>query len=435
MEAATTIIRTPPSNKVKSASRLSHLLTNNPDMGSESDTHEIPHYQVEYAPSPRKTPPTSKLSITKTRGCLPMHELLLNLSPSPKAKSRTRLSDRLDMVDELGGDLRRRCKTRTSSNNGFSACGSPRNIRRSRRRIENEERDIVAFDELNKPKKRRNSAKSKKEKPDPLNSALPSKGNEEGESALDRLGFMIWDLVMWRDVAKSSLWFGLGCLCSLSSCFTKGLSFSLLSVISQLGLVFLAVSFMSNILHQREIVPKRQQVCLKEEDILKVIRIVLPVLNLAISKAAQLFSGEPSMTLKVASFFIFGAEYGHLLTLWRLCVLGFLTSFTAPKLYSSYAAQIDSKVDQYKSKMVEAWRACYHKKIVAASAATVFWNLSSLKTRVFAAFISLVILRYYRQHSDNRTEEDTIPRKEKSNVKGNLTVEEEQVNETAASKV
>jgi len=44
------------------------------------------------------------------------------------------------------------------------------------------------------------------------------------ESALDRLGQMIWELFMWRDTAKSSLWFGCGCLCFLSSCFTKGLN-------------------------------------------------------------------------------------------------------------------------------------------------------------------------------------------------------------------
>lgn len=30
---------------------------------------------------------------------------------------------------------------------------------------------------------------------------------------------------MWKDVSKSTLWFGLGCLCFLSSCFTKGVNF------------------------------------------------------------------------------------------------------------------------------------------------------------------------------------------------------------------
>lgn len=32
---------------------------------------------------------------------------------------------------------------------------------------------------------------------------------------------------------------------------------------------------------------------------------------------------------------------------------------------------------------LEAWGTCSHKKIVAASAATAFWNLSSMKTRIF----------------------------------------------------
>lgn len=42
---------------------------------------------------------------------------------------------------------------------------------------------------------------------------------------LDRMGEMISDLIMWRDVAISSLWFGFGSLCFLSSCFAKGVNF------------------------------------------------------------------------------------------------------------------------------------------------------------------------------------------------------------------
>lgn len=41
----------------------------------------------------------------------------------------------------------------------------------------------------------------------------------------DRIGQLISDLVMWKDVARSTLWFGFGSLCFLSSCFTKGVSF------------------------------------------------------------------------------------------------------------------------------------------------------------------------------------------------------------------
>lgn len=38
-----------------------------------------------------------------------------------------------------------------------------------------------------------------------------------------------------------------------------------------------------------------------EEDILRVSRVVLPIANAAVAKTQEIFSGEPSMTLK-ASF-------------------------------------------------------------------------------------------------------------------------------------
>lgn len=49
--------------------------------------------------------------------------------------------------------------------------------------------------------------------------------DDGGHGNLDRIGHVFVDLIMWRDVAKSSLWFGLGCLCFLSSCFNKGVNF------------------------------------------------------------------------------------------------------------------------------------------------------------------------------------------------------------------
>jgi hypothetical protein len=85
-------------------------------------------------------------------------------------------------------------------------------------------------------------------------------------------------------------------------------------------------------------------------------RLILPAANLAISKTRELFSGEPSMTLKVITkfslhntlknlcnlikqafkepsiswsqvipFLLLGAEYGHLVTLRRLCGIGMST--------------------------------------------------------------------------------------------------------------
>ncbi|KAJ7948349.1 Reticulon-like protein [Quillaja saponaria] len=252
------------------------------------------------------------------------------------------------------------------------------------------------------PRKRRNSGRSKKEKLSlvlsvPSSSSTPKIDYEDGGN-LDRIGQLFTDLIMWKDVAKSTLWFGFGSLCFLSSCFTKGLNFSIFSAVSQLGLLFLGASFFSNSISQRNNVEKNHQFKLKEDDILRVAKVILPPSNLAISKTRELFSGEPSMTLKVTPFLLLGAEYGHLITLWRLCAIGFFASFTVPKLYSSYSLRINQKAEYLKSWTLEAWGTCTHKKIVSVSAFLAFWNLSTTKTRILTAFISLVVFRYFRQH-------------------------------------
>lgn len=56
---------------------------------------------------------------------------------------------------------------------------------------------------------------------------LAGLGAEDGfdNANLDLFGEAITDLIMWRDAAKSTLWFGFGSLCFLSSCFAKGINF------------------------------------------------------------------------------------------------------------------------------------------------------------------------------------------------------------------
>jgi hypothetical protein len=96
-------------------------------------------------------------------------------------------------------------------------------------------------------------------------------------------------------------------------------------------------------------VKQKNYVKLKEDDILRLSKLILPMLNFAISKTKELFSGEPSMTLKViipetfffaktnlfvvlvnsfswlfqvAPLLLLGAEYGHFITIWRLSAIG-----------------------------------------------------------------------------------------------------------------
>lgn len=113
---------------------------------------------------------------------------------------------------------------------------------------------------------------------------------------------------------------------------------------------------------------------------------------------------------QVAPFLLLGSDYGHIVTLKRLCalgkiilqmnfdscingetvktyvlyLLGFFIGFTGPKLYSLYSIQINKKSECVKGWILEAWGGCSHKKIVAGSVVTVFWNLTSIKTRIFA---------------------------------------------------
>ncbi|KAK4714388.1 hypothetical protein R3W88_020295 [Solanum pinnatisectum] len=392
---------TPPSHRsetrsrTKSASRLSRLRRY--DEESESLT---PRVSLEIVPSPR-------IEVSPYGNGLPLHELLL-LSPSPLRRSKTRLADKLELVDdgvEPNGVRRRR----RSRNSAIGA--SPRNNRRSRRRLEQEmreERDLGLVEEVVKPRKKRNSGKSKKDKLSLVLSNSTKSKEGEGCDLINRIELLVSDLVMWRDVARSSLWFGLGSLCFLSSCFAKGVTFSIFSIVSQLGLLFLVVSFFSHSIRQRDGREMKREYQLTEDDILRMGRLILPAANLAILKTRDLFSGEPAMTLKLVPILIIGAEYGHLITVWRLCALGFFISFTAPKLYSSYSHQIYSKAKYLKYRLLETWGACSHKKMIAASVLTAFWNLTTVRTRIFTAFICLVIFRYCKQHEEVKVDEEMV---------------------------
>ncbi|XP_019449035.1 PREDICTED: reticulon-like protein B17 [Lupinus angustifolius] len=373
------------------------------------DSYATPPYHHHYKSRTKLNKSTESLTISldlvpspTTIKSSTIKDLLL-LSPSPNRNSNTRLHD--DLLDL--NSLRRRCKSRGSQ------VASPRNSRRSRRRGEieiREEKDVGLVDEVGKQRKKRHSGRSKKERLSlvpfiPSSISSPKAEEENGGDLDDGVGQLVTDLIMWKDVSRSTLWFGFGSLSILSSCFTKGLHFSIFSAISQLAFLFLGVSFLSNSLSQRTQVEKRGFAKLKEDDILRFAKLILPALNFAISKTRALFSGEPSMTLKVAPFVILGAEYGHLITIWRLCAVGFFVSFSVPRLYSSYSDQINQRAERFKLRLLDTWSACTHKKIVVASALVTFWNLSTIRTRFFTAFILLVILRCFRQHVVQQVED------------------------------
>ncbi|WVZ02964.1 hypothetical protein V8G54_023770 [Vigna mungo] len=366
----------------------------------------------------------SPLSLLRSpTSSLPLRELLL-LSPSSARRSKARFDDE---APEAAG-MRRRCK---------NVAASPRSSRRWRR----EEKEVGPVEEAVKQKKRRHSGRHRKERLSLVPFQPPStsslKADEENAGDLDRVGALITDLIMWRDVSKSTLWFGFGCLCFLSSCFTKGINHflghiaignSLVGCFLLLKLSFPKQSWFWIWMYLRNLcvnvfrnqIEKRSFAKLKEDDILHLAKLILPALNFAISKTRELFSGEPSMTLRVAPFLLLGAEYGHLITMWRLCAIGenIMNSiiFSVPKLYSCYSAQINQRVECLRLRLLDTWSVCTHKKKVLASVLVTFWNLSTIKTRIctgkLSTFILLVILRYFRQDIMENVEADEVAEKE-----------------------
>ncbi|XP_015953706.1 reticulon-like protein B17 [Arachis duranensis] len=431
-------------SRSKSSSRLARVDENGrPTAEPLRISLDVVHSPTNLKPPPQSSSPSLLSLLRSPNGsakkskdgsyCLPIRELLL-LSPSPARRSKPRFDSPAAAAEELpevNSGLRRRCKSR-------GVLGSPRNSRRSRRRSEietKEEKDVAMFgDEVLKQRKRRHSGRSKKERLSlvpfvPPSISSPKAEEDNGGDLVDSVGQWMNDLIMWKDVSKTTLWFGFGSLCFLSSCFTKGLNFSIFSAISQLATLLLGVSFISNSLCQRNQVEKMSKGKLKEDDILHLAKLILPALNFAISKTRELFSGEPSMTLKVAPFLLLGAEYGHLITTWRLCAIGFFVSFIVPKLYSSYSAQVNQRAECLKLRLLDTWNACTHKKIVVASALITFWNLSTVKTRVFTAFILLVIFKYFRTQVVEQLEDKEAPVDDKLDQQALLVAEPEEEKE------
>nr|GMD35071.1 reticulon-like protein B17 [Ipomoea batatas] len=243
MDTTTPSHRSEPRNRTKSSSRLSKLRQIDDQEGEIGQS------------SPSKVALESATSVPNPPYNLPNQELLL-LSPSPNRKSKIRLSEKLEMGDD-GVEpvvVRRRCRNK----NAAAVCASPRNNRRSRKRLDQEmtreEKDLGAGEEAIKPRKKRQAVRSKKDKLSVVPSVPSPKSTESEGVNLDRIGQLINDLLMWRDPARSSLWFGFGSLCFLSSCFARGVNFSIFSFISQLGLLYLAVSFILNSLRPRIII-------------------------------------------------------------------------------------------------------------------------------------------------------------------------------------
>ncbi|CAN6272445.1 unnamed protein product [Urochloa humidicola] len=360
-----------------------------------------------------------------------LHEMLL-LSPPPPSSRRHRsrargasgtgVDESLEMAAAAGTPTPPRRRRRGAAEQcAAPALASPRNARRARRRLE---KDVEAEEDAARRARRRKSTRAAPKAAAAADkaevaTAVAAGVNEEdtslalvlacpdatsGADLMEQSGWEgLWEriveLVMWRNVAKSALWFGVGSMFFVSCSFSREITFSPISALCHLGVMILGLAFFKDsVPQQRPQMDRGRSFQLTEEDVLRASRAVLPIANSMISTAQVIFSGEPSMTLKVLPVLLFGAKYGSLITVWRLLAAGFFTGFTVPRLYSCYSSQIHKRVEILRDRALESWKSCPRKKLVAAAAVTMFWNMFSVKTRVMAAFVSLVILRYNQKY-------------------------------------
>ncbi|XP_009760122.1 reticulon-like protein B21 [Nicotiana sylvestris] len=208
------------------------------------------------------------------------------------------------------------------------------------------------------------------------------------------------DLVMWRDASKSALIFGIGTFVIISSSYTQDLSISFISVLSYLGLVYLAAIFLFrslNIHRGANNINESSEYIVGEEEAMWILKLILPYINECLVKIRALFSGDPATTMKMAVLLFILARCGSSITIWKMSKLGFFGVFIVPKVCSSYSTQLTAYGTFWIRRFRDAWESCTHKKAVAFAIFTLVWNLSSIAARIWAVFMLYVGFRYYQQ--------------------------------------
>ncbi|PIN03324.1 hypothetical protein CDL12_24155 [Handroanthus impetiginosus] len=207
------------------------------------------------------------------------------------------------------------------------------------------------------------------------------------------------DLIMWRDVSKSAFVFGIGTFAIISSSYTKDLNISFISVVSYLGLVYLAANFLFRSLISRGSMERGndQDYVVGEEEAIWIVKLILPYINEFLLKLRALFSGDPATTMKLAVLLFILARCGSSITIWKMAKLGFIGVFTVPKICSTYSSQLIAYGTFWIRRFRDAWDSCSHKKAVGFAIFTLVWNLSSIVARIWAVFMLFAAFKYYQQ--------------------------------------
>ncbi|KAB1211888.1 Reticulon-like protein B21 [Morella rubra] len=180
---------------------------------------------------------------------------------------------------------------------------------------------------------------------------------------------------------------------SLKSCIR-----SFISVISYVGLVYLAAIFIYRTLICRGVVQADDSsYVLGEQEAIWLLRLVLPYMNELLLKLRALFSGDPATTMKLAVLLFVLARCGSCITIWTVVKLGFLGVFIVPKICSLYSAQLTVIAKFWVRRFQDIWDSCSHKKAVAAAIGFLVLNLSSPVARIWEVFMLYVAFRCYQQ--------------------------------------
>ncbi|XP_006600547.1 reticulon-like protein B21 isoform X2 [Glycine soja] len=200
------------------------------------------------------------------------------------------------------------------------------------------------------------------------------------------------DLIMWRDISRSAFIFGIGTFAIVLSSYAKDINLSLISVMSYIGLVYLAVIFLYRSLICRGVIDVEDtNYVLREEEAIWVLKLILPYLNEFLSKLRAMFSGDPGTTIKLAVLLFVLARCGSYITIWKMAKFGFFGVFTVPKICSSYSAQLTAFANFWIRRFRDAWDSCSHKKAVALGIFGLVWNLSSVVARIWSDIINNII--------------------------------------------
>ncbi|XP_038880296.1 reticulon-like protein B21 isoform X2 [Benincasa hispida] len=279
--------------------------------------------------------------------------------------------------------------------------------------IEKESFDIKEIN-LPEPKKAVNEVKKFHqiyEKPVPVSTKSTFTSNEyhSFQEKSNKLQNLV-DLVMWKEVSRSAFVFGIGSFIIISSSYTEDINISFISVVSYVGLFYLAATFLyRSIICRGAIDMDNVRHVIGEEEAIWVLKLVLPYFNEFLLKLRALFCGDPATTMKLAVLLFALARCGSSITVWKVAKWGFFGVFTVPKVCSSYSSHLAAYAKFWVRRFRDAWESCSHKKGVAVAIFVLVWNLSSVVARVWAAFMLFVAFRYYQQSLQTEEwEEDEV---------------------------